>query len=495
MKDKMNVIKYLALLAGAIAMIFSGLDWQIGIFAWIAPICLLYYSRNSRAVGFIIFFVFMSLAGYFSQSCNNLFDIFAIGILNGISYGIITTVIYLVDKLLYTKAKGFYSTLIFPSVVVIFEFLISSKIGTWGIIAHSQYSFSPLIQLSSITGVFGITFIVIWFASIVNWINENNFSKQSIRKGVFIYGSIFLSIIVFGILKVSLLSDNTKTVKVATISGNTDIHGMVEKEQTEFFKIIENPQLEFPERIFADENAISFQIENTISAAKEGAKIIVWSEDALILNHTQLDYLLAKTKTISKTYNAYILLAILEKDNDSSPKPFNNKSIFISPTGTIAWEYLKSHLHPYAEVPIINQGNGLIPYIDTEYGRIGNVICYDLDFPNFIYQTSKNSIDIMLVPSYDWEKITPLHSNMACFEAIQNGFSLIRANGAGLNIITNSHGNIIDEMNTFMSNSKILYADLPLKSVKTVYSVIGNTFVYILMLFLFIIIGLKIARR
>lgn len=494
MKDKKKAIKFLALLIGTLGMTFSGLNWQISILAWIAPICLLFYTRNSGTVGFILFFVLTSFAGYFSQTCNNLFDVFIVGLINALAYGVFHTIIYLIDKLLYTKGKRFYSTLIFPSLFVTFEFLISIIIGTSGIIAQSQFSFNQLAQLSTITGMFGISFIVVWFASIMNWIIENNYSKHSIRKAILIYGAVFLSIMIFGILRLSSLSDNQNTVKVATISGKTDIHGIVEKEQAEFIKLIDNPEMEIPDRFFANEDTIQNQIENTVKAAKNGAKIIVWNEDALILNNKQLDSLLVKSKTISKTYNAYILLAFLEKDNSSAPKPFNNRSVFITPKGKIAWEYLKSHPAP-PEAPIINIGNSIIPYIDTEYGRIGNVICYDLDFPTYLRQAGKNSIDIMLVPAYDWERYAFLHSNMACFEALQSGFSLIRSNGAGINIVTDNQGKIIAEMNTYTSKSKILYADLPLYKATTIYSKIGNIFVYILMLFLLVIIGFRIAIR
>ncbi len=495
MKTKKFIIKSLALIIGSIALTLAGQNWHIGIFAWIAPVCLLYYTRNTKKAGFAFFFVFILLAGYFSQTCQNVFNIFVVGLFNALGYALLNTLIYYVAKLLYTKGKGFYTTLIFPSVIAVTEFLGSTQIGTWGIVAHTQYSFNLLMQFSSIAGIFGITFIVAWFGSVMNWIFENNFSKSSIYRSTLIFGSVFLSILIYGKTKVLMFSKPENTVKVATISGTTDLNAIVANEQDNFIALTKNPKLPIPERIFSDKHAVNAQIANTIEAAKEGAKIIVWSEDALILNPKQVDSLFVKTKDISKTYKTYILLAFLEKDNSNRPKPFNNTSILVTPKGEIAWRYLKLHLHPYAETPIINPGNAIIPYYDSEYGRIGNVICYDMDFPTYLHQTGKNSIDIMLVPSYDWEKITPLHPNMACFEGIQNGFSLIRSNGAGINMVMDNQGNILAKMNTFTSTSNILYANLPLKSVTTIYSELGNILMYILMLFLLLVAGLRIAKR
>ncbi len=376
-----------------------------------------------------------------------------------------------------------------------FEYLITLKIGTFGIFAHSQYSFHQIAQLGSITGLFGITFLVIWFASVINWIIENNYSITSISRSLLIFGSILFVIFLFGEIRTTIFPPVSKTVKVATVNSELDFQSITEKEQKTLLDLMNNPKMKIPERFFTDEEIINKQIENTDKAAKEGAKIIVWNEFSLILKPQQVHNLSEKIKHISKTNKSYILIAFLEQNSSSKPKPLNNKSILFTPAGEIAWEYLKFHLHPYAEVPIINPGDNKIPYIDTDYGRLGNAICYDIDFPEYTRQTGKNSIDIMLVPAYDWEGITPLHPQMASFDAIQNGYSLIRSTGKGLNVVYDYHGNLIGKMNNLYSDSKILYADIPVKSTTTVYSKIGNVFVYICILFLIFIIVLRFAMK
>lgn len=267
------------------------------------------------------------------------------------------------------------------------------------------------------------------------------------------------------------------------------------KEQEAFEKLAKKELTEIPERVFSDKNQVNPQIENTVYAARQGAKIIVWNEISLILNQIQTDTIISTIKEIAKEYNTYILAAFLEQNNTSDPKPFNNNSILIKPDGTIGWEYRKSALHPDAEAPIINPGDFKIPFLDTEYGRLGSVICYDMEFPKYIRQAGKQSIDIMLVPAYDWETITPLHAQMASFEAIQNGFSLVRPNGKGLSAVFDNYGNIIAKLTTYESNSKILIADLPVKSVVTVYSKTGNVFVLLCLLFMLLVISLRLAKK
>lgn len=495
MKSFSNNIKLLFLLIGMITMTFSGINWQLVITPWIAPIGLLIYTRNSRYRGFILFFILMSIVGFISQTSNNLYNEFGYGAINGLAYGVIFTITYLLDKLLYKRETGFGSTLIFPTVFVSIEFLVTSQIGTQGIVAQSQFYFDPLAQLSTITGMHGISFFVLWFPSIVYWILANGFRKRNVVVAGTVYGILFLLVLVLGFISGNREGSEYKTVKVATISGESDIHALAQSEKSVLKQLGQSSIAKVPERFFASDTEIEFELQKTSEAATNGAKIIVWSEVALVLNHNKIGTLIEKVVTICKQNQAYVLLAFLEEDTSGSPKPFNNKNVLVTPNGDIGWEYLKVHLAP-SEVPIVNSGEGKIPFFDTEYGRIGSVICYDLDFPNYIHQASKNDIDIMLVPSFDWETFAELHNKMARFESLQSGFSIIRSNGKGYNLVQNSKGDIVSIMNTFETNLKILYGDLPIQQSTTVYSQIGNLFMFLCLgLLLYFVVIALLQRR
>jgi len=488
------VTKTLVLLIGAILLTLSGINWHIGVAAWIAPFLLLNFTRNVKWIYFIPFFIVVAISGMISQSCNNLFDLFTIDIINGFSFAIFYSISYLGDKLLYKKGSNFVYTLIFPSFIVIVEYLVSSKIGTWGVIAHTQLSFKPLIQISSITGLYGISFMVTWSASVINRIFEQKSIITGIRKGGIIYLTLFLAVVLYGIMKLQTGDNNSKKVKIACIVSETDVHALVADNQETFKRLSDNYQLQVPDELFSDSTLIDSLISRTQKASDMGAKIIVWNEISLILNQTQKQNLFSEIKAFCKTNQVYVLLAFLEYLPSENNKPFYNKSVLINPGGDVSWEYSKSFLHPYAEAPVINEGNYSIPYNDTEYGRIGNVICADLDLPKYISQAGKNSIDIMLVPAFDWEGITPLHSQMACLAAIQYGFTVIRSNGKGLSAVYDYKGKEVSSVNTFESNEKILMAEIPIKSKSTVYSKTGDILVYLGMAFIFLISVLRILN-
>lgn len=63
-------------------------------------------------------------------------------------------------------SQRFYWTLIGAAVWVALEFLRSNFLGgfPWTLIGVSQFKLVPLIQIASVTGVYGVSFLVVWFS-------------------------------------------------------------------------------------------------------------------------------------------------------------------------------------------------------------------------------------------------------------------------------------------------------------------------------------------
>lgn len=488
------MIRYILLIIGLTGYTISGINWNIGIAAWIAPIFLLYYTRNSNWRGFLLLILGLAFSAALSKTAENLSGLFIIYITTGLTHGIINSLPYLIDKLLAKQENKFYCTLIFPSAIVLVEYLLSLGIGMWGNASIAQYYNQNLIQITSVFGIFGISFLVAWLASTINWIVKNGFESHYIKKGLGVYGVVFTIVLLYGDIRTSVFPPESETVKVATIVSDTDIHEVFSEREEEIIELSKNYDLDIPDNVFSSTAAIESQIEKTHEALNNGAKIVVWNEISLILKQSQLDSLLLQIKNLCRNNSAFVLTAFLEQNSSALPKPFNNKSVLLTPNGDLAWVYLKAYPHPLENL-IMNKGDASIPFIDTDYGRIGNAICSDLDIPGYMSQIGKNKIDILLVPAFDWVEITPYHSNMAAFTAIQFGVSIIRSNGKGIVAFYDYQGKTLAKMNTFLSNSKIVYAEIPIRSTRTVYSTLGDIIAYMSILFLIFISGLRITRK
>jgi hypothetical protein len=118
-----------------------------------------------------------------------------------------------------------------------------------------------------------------------------------------------------------------------------------------------------------------------------------------------------------------------------------------------------------------------------------------MDFPNLINQVADMGIDIMLVPGNDWEEITPYHTFVASARAIEHGFNLVRAASRGLSAAFSYKGEVLSSMDYFKTNDLILYSDVPTKGCRTVYSILGDYFAWLCILFFVIISVILFGRK
>ena len=284
MEKNKTILKTLLLLIGGLGITLSGINWNIGITAWIGPVFLLMYTRNAKWYQMLFFFLVVAASGAISQTCNDLYHLTPVTIFNGLSFGILYSIVYVIDKLVYKKNDRFYYSLLFPSAIVLVEFAASSLIGTWGIIAHTQYEIKPLLQLSSLTGVFGISFIVAWFSSVVNWMIERKNECRAVYKAILIYGGVLFLVLLYGELRMTFHYPDSDTVKTAAVISETDILKFAEREKETLEKLAADYNTEVPSRLFSDSIAVATLINRTKEASSQGAKLIVWNEIALILS-------------------------------------------------------------------------------------------------------------------------------------------------------------------------------------------------------------------
>ena len=93
----------------------------------------------------------------------------------------------------------------------------------------------------------------------------------------------------------------------------------------------------------------------------------------------------------------------------------------------------------------------------------------------------KLKADIVAVPSSDWRGIDPIHTEMAAFRAVEQGQSVIRSTRFGLSAAITPYGEMVAKLSSFDTNDKMMIATLPMKGTTTVYSNIGDLFIYLCM--------------
>ncbi len=475
-----NVIKakvhssYLYLFIGFIFLFFSNGKWTLPIAAFLSPIFLIRFLRFQKPTkGFI----FLVLAGYIS----NIFIWKGALPSSGLIYYVITFMmslftapLFLIDRIYSQRINGIVSTFVLPSAFVVMNYIVVSTNpgGTFGALETTQ-SYLPLLQLVSITGIWGITFIIFWTASVINWLLDNNFSVDVLRKTLWMYVVPIIIIILYGQIRLSFTATNG-TVKIASLN-------IPAKEMQHIFS---NQPDTVTEKI--NNNFLT----NCEIAAKSEAKIIFGNEVMLNLNSDKENEFIEKAKTVAIKNNIYIGLPLLIYLEDKPNERPMNKITWISPQGEILLTYYKAKPTPGEG----NYGDGKIKYFDSPYGRISSVICFDMDFLQLMKQVHSMGIDIMLVPGNDYEEITPYHTYAASFRAIEQGFNLVRSASRGLSASFNYKGEILSSQNYFTSKGAIFYSDVPMKGQRTIYAIVGDMFVWISLL-LFVSISISFFKK
>lgn len=146
----------------------------------------------------------------------------------------------------------------------------------------------------------------------------------------------------------------------------------------------------------------------------------------------------------------------------------------------------------------------LVPFVETELmpghssGWLGDgramEICKDMDFPRTILGDSKYGIRLMGVPAGDFGKDAWQHGRMAIMRGVENGFAMVRAAHEGLLTASDAEGRIIAQKRASDSGMTTLIAALPLGPGPTIYTRIGDTFAWCVII-LFLRIGVLCTRR
>lgn len=457
---------YLLLFIGAIFLYFSNGTIFFAFATWLFSIPFLFVSRREK--GIYSYLVIPLIFGICSQlsfwkftydSTQNF--LFYIPFFAGIYYGYV----FYIDRLVYLKTKGFAATLIFPLTYTSFEFILSlfNPFGTTGLLGYTQLDFLAFSQLASLTGMWGMTFMITWFSSVVYWLFDNRFYKKNLLKGGLIYFTLLTAILTFGIVRINLPLPNG-SVKISGIHTHDKVNEGVQmneaisRNDTILFKKISSS---ITERI----------IKETRAEAKKNAKIVVWSEISTMNLDSDENIMVNIFRRLAQEENIYLMTNPFSIGTNGAIS--ENKILFFAPNGDMVLTHMK-YGGNFMEGTL--EGNKRIKTVATQYGNIAAAICWDADFSSIVREVGKSNADILLIPASNWKEIAPLHTIVAVFRGIENGCSIVRQTRNGLSIITDPTGKIITQLDHFSTKSWIMTGEVPNKKLWTLYPFIGDLF-------------------
>lgn len=459
---------YLWLVVGALVSLL----WRVPLVYWLTPIFFLRFTRSQKVRrGF--FLVWLAI---FITAIPPLYPILNALMPSSLPVFLVTTAItalfmggipYLADRLLAPRLKGFSATLVFPLTITVMDYVSvkTNPLGSIGGAAYFQYSNLALIQLLSITGMWGIVFLVNWLGPVVNYAWERGFAWKEIRRNTLVYAAIMLVVFLYGGVRLAYAPQASSTVR---------IHGLtavdVRRELLPKMHELADDRLAY-RQLSAETQAL--YLEGTLREAKAGAQIVHWPEMAIFLPEEDEADFIGRVRQIASDEGIYVVAPYALEFQDGGP--FDNKLLIIDPSGKVVLEH---HKYGGATLDGAIPGDGVLRTVESPYGTLSAIICNDTNHEEVVLQAGKNGTDILFSPSMEHQPIDPIHAHMAMYRAIENGVTLVRQADNGLSIAVDPYGRVLSTMDHFNNTERVFVAKVPILSAFTIYPYIGDLFAW-----------------
>jgi apolipoprotein N-acyltransferase len=384
---------------------------------------------------------------------------------------VVTTLQYVLFMAICTRIlrrSGRLGCLVFPAGWVLFDWLRSlGFLGyPWAMLGASQYTFIPLIQVSSITGVWGVTFIVILFGSVAARCLLSLSRRQPMPRGP----SVLLAVV----LVASLGWGALRIWREPAVAGRAAGAGEGAERTIRLALVQQNadPRKDDYEEVYRTLKRL------TESALPGRPDMVVWSETAFVPNIRRWSAedpeaypfarLVRELLAWQKTIGTWLITGnddyeLVQSASGEERRDYNGAVLF-SPSGERVETYHKMHLVPFTEyfpykkqLPTIYR---LLQSFDAylwEPGRDRVVfrhplvsfcapICFEDAFPNDVRLFIRAGAEAIVNLSNDYWSLTEAeamqHAANAVFRAVENSRHLVRASASGLTCSVDTLGRI-----------------------------------------------------
>lgn len=315
----------------------------------------------------------------------------------------------------------------------------------WNFLAVTQHKLVPLIQLASITGVYGVAFLIVWFSASLFSLAVVFLNKPSARRA-------WLMEILFPV-----------AVVAATFAWGTDRLAKAPTPSRELKVALIQPSI--PQRLIFDPNETPYRFRKLIDlsaqALREQPHLLLWPEAALP-GFTEENF--ATITNLIATHHASMILGADDVQVTPTETNYYNACFLFGPDGRYVETYRKRRLVIFGEyVPLekwlpfvkyltpiqgsFSMGAGPVPFVlDDPPANISPLICFEDVFPHYAREHVNSQTDILLNLTNDgWFGNSAAQWQQglnAVFRAVENGIPLIRCTNNGLTCWIDENGRV-----------------------------------------------------
>jgi apolipoprotein N-acyltransferase len=374
----------------------------------------------------------------------------------------------------------------------------------WNILGTSQFKMIPLIQIASVTGVYGVSFLVVWTSlslySAVRMVFANPHSRFAWQPEIFPPLLIVAVLFAWGEIGVNETVPTTATLRVALI------------------------QPSIPQNLIWDENANAVRFQQLVklseTALTHNVDLLVWPESAVpqfdnttytAITNLALEHHIwlifnsddvvprqnAKNEYDNNVYNAAFLFG---PDGGYRKVYHKQKLVMFGEYIPLSWLPIVKWLTPIPDSYQFGDSPELFPLEDFQISA-SPLICFEDLFPQTGRAAAGTGADFLVNLTNDgwfgqsaeqWQ-----HEIGGIFRAVENGVPLLRCCNNGITCWVDAKGHereIFNDQNNSVYGAGTMIFDLPLqKHQPTFYTRHGDWFGWSCAGIALIFLGFKVA--
>lgn len=496
---------FLALLSGTLTAL-SFPKFNLFFFAWISFIPLFFIilrhkPKQSFFLGLLAGFAYYAILIYWIPSVPAHYGHLSVpvSILIYIIFVLYLSLFWAFFSLLFSKIHQSFPKFVFilsPFLWVSFEYILTHIFTgfPWGLLGSSQFKNLGLIQMASITGVYGISLVIILLQSMFL------FSMKYRKKAPFFSTLVFVFLVhgagLWSLKKVPLTKNS---FNASVIQGNVSSDIYWEEASADEIKSLFKQHLDLSYRAY-----------------ESGARLIVWPEFSVPLCFSCSESLYQDFKEelfrfVQQT-GCTLLLGTNEIGESNGRLRFYNTALGLNPDLSIS-HYYKMHLVPFGEYTPYKKIFSFIEKMTHAIGeitpgkeyflhhfdnlRFGSPICYEIIFPNQVRKFVKKGANFIVTITNDgWygKSSAPYqHFSMAVLRAVENRRYLLRAATTGISGIIDPFGRIISQSE--LMTQTFLSAKITPSQKLTIYTRYGDFIPFFSLTFAGLFLILTIIKR
>jgi apolipoprotein N-acyltransferase len=373
----------------------------------------------------------------------------------------------------------------------------------WGLLAHSQYQYQPIIQIAALAGVYGLGFLIAMVNAALTALIYPvlpDIRKGGLPSSISISRSARIGLaapavlltaaaLLYGYFVLSRPVTGQK-IKVSVVQGNIEQHKKWDPKYGRFI--------------------MQTYTDLSLEASQARPDLIVWPEAATQKFIGEDPTLYSRVKKIGEKTGTYLLLGSSSRQKfkkDGAKKVELRNSVFlISPeTGSRNQRYDKIGLLPFGEylpykgtipwswidipnTPNYSPGTEFIVFKCPAF-QFGSTICWENIFADLVRRFVKNGAQFIVnITNEAWfgKTAAPYQFvSMSVMRAVENRVYVVRCANTGVSCFIDPHGRIIDRITDTTGRDLyvrgILTGTVIPSDYKTLYTRYGDWFVWLCM--------------